>query len=87
MTNAPANSGAFHYADYTLNRNDDAGMIFLSCDGMPEMFVAVTSESDIRSAIDISLKQALSEGVSRVQVFTNGKICGPQIDTVVKITE
>ena len=78
---------AIHSALFAMVRNHDAEMVFLSCDNIPELFVAATSESKLRNAIDFSLKQALSEGAKRVQVFTKGSITRLMIDTVVKITK
>ena len=78
---------AIHSALVVLVRNHGAGMVLLSCDNIPELFVAVASASKLRNAIDFSLKQALSEGAKRVQVFTKGSTIGLMIDTVVKITK
>jgi hypothetical protein len=73
--------------EFPINRRDEDGLIMLSCDKVPEMFAAVLSDGEIRTSIDTCLKNALSKKGRRVQVFTNGKIHGPIIGTVVKITE
>lgn len=67
-----------------VNRADRAGLIFLTCDDIPEMFVTLLSESDIRPTLDQMLKTAFAnEG--QPEVYTNGKIDGPTINTVVRI--
>lgn len=73
--------------DFPIRRADEDGLILLSCDKVPDMFAAVLSEADIRPSIETCLKNALGEDGRRVQVFTNGKLDGPVIGTVVKITE
>ena len=70
--------------DFPISREDAAGLIMLSCEKIPEMFAAVTSEDQIRPAIDTCLKNALSGDGVKIQVFTNGRLDVPVIATVVK---
>ena len=72
--------------DFPIIRMDDAGLIMLSCDKIPEMFAAVTSEDQIRAAIDTCLKNALGKDGVKIQVFTNGRLDVPVIAAVVKAT-
>ena len=76
-----------HYVPVTLRRESEGGIIFISCDDMPELFIAVRSDEEIRNALDCGLKGAFSRDGRRVQVFTNGKITEPLIDAVVCLTE
>lgn len=73
------------FREFSLAREDDAGMIFVSCDAIPELFIAIKNENDLRCAIDICLTNAF-DGV-KASVFTNGSIKGPTIKTVVKLTK
>ena len=70
-----------------IRREDQEGLVMLSCDKIPDMFAAVTSEDAIRMAIDRCLKNALTAAGQRVQVFTNGRLDGPVISAMVKITQ
>jgi hypothetical protein len=70
-----------------LRREDECGLIFIDCEALPELFLAVKSENEIRSVIDKGLKNAFSENGTRVQVFTNGSISGPTIDAFVYLTD
>jgi hypothetical protein len=72
--------------DFPISREDAEGLIMLSCDKIPEMFAAVTSEDQIRPAIDTCLKNALGRDGVKVQIFTNGRLNVPVIATVVKVT-
>ena len=74
------------YDEFTLTREDEGGVAFLSCDRLPDLFIAATSDEEIRSAIDGCMKEALKDRGERVQVFTNGRLRGPSIGVVVKIT-
>lgn len=69
-----------------LNREDEAGLVFLSCKELPDLFIAAKDQDDLRRAIDRGLKNAFGPGNDRVQVYTNGKIDGPAIDVMVKLT-
>ena len=71
----------------TLRREDEAGIAFLGCDEMPELFIAVKSDDEIRNAIDCGLKGAFSKDGRQVQVFTNGKIAEPSISVVVRLID
>lgn len=73
--------------EFPIRREDQEGLVLLSCEKIPDMFAAVMSEDDIRTAIDTCLKNALARSGERVQVFTNGKLDGPIISTIVKITQ
>jgi len=72
---------------FSLSREDSGGVVFLSCADIPELFVAVAEETQIRRAIDESLKNVFEAPNRRVQVFPNGSFAGPNIDTIVKISE
>ena len=72
--------------DFPIIREDDGGLIMLSCEKIPEMFAAVTCEDEIRSAIDTCLKNALTRNGRKIQVFTNGRLDVPIIAAVVKAT-
>ena len=71
---------------FPIAREDAAGLIMLSCEKIPEMFAAVKSEDEIRSAIDVCLKNALSRDGIKIQVFTNWRLDVPVIGAVVKAT-
>jgi hypothetical protein len=73
--------------DFPITRTDEDGLMILSCDKVPDMFAAVLSEDAIRPSIETCLKNALGGENRRVQVFTNGRLDGPIIGTLVKITE
>ena len=73
------------YREFTLSREDEAGLIFISCDKLPDMFIALGNEGAIRAAIDTCLTNSFV-GLT-AQVFTNGSIAGPEIHTVVKLTK
>lgn len=70
-----------------LHREVEGGVIFLSCEQLPELFVAVTSDDHTRKALESGLKNAFASDEKRVQVFTNGKVDGPTIDAVVCLTD
>jgi hypothetical protein len=57
----------------------------LTCADIPEFFITLLSEDGIRSAVDETLKTAFAEISAEAQVYTNGSISGPSIDTVVCI--
>ena len=89
--NLAATSGLIsEFREFTLSREDEAGMIFISCDRLPDVFIAVKEETSIRSAIDTCLRSALEpvepNGL-QAHVFTNGSVAGPKIHTVVKLTK
>jgi hypothetical protein len=69
----------------TLDRESDAGVIFMTCADLPELFLAVLSDAEIRSAIDRGLTNAFSKQGRKVSVYTNGSIAGPQIQTMVRV--
>jgi hypothetical protein len=69
----------------TLDREGEAGVIFLTCADLPELFLAVTSDGEIRSAIDRGLRNAFCKDGRRVYVYTNGSISGPQIGAMVRV--
>ena len=68
-----------------LNRVDDDGLIILTCEDIPELFVAVRADEEIRPALDRVLKVAFGEKGGKPQVYTNGSVEGPTIDTLVRI--
>lgn len=72
-----------------LNREDDDGIVFVSCEAVPDMFIALSEADDaiIRGAVGDCLKSAFSDEFERVQVYTNGRIDGPTIGTMVKLTK
>lgn len=69
----------------TLDRESEAGVIFMTCADLPELFLAVTSDDKIRSAIDLGLKNAFCKEGREVHVYTNGSIAGPKIGTMVRV--
>ena len=75
------------FREFVLAREDEAGMIFISCKAIPDLFIAVDSEASIRAAIDRGLKNAFDHTGLETHVFTNGSLDGPTIDTVVKLTK
>jgi hypothetical protein len=75
------------FREITLMRENDAGMIFISCDAIPDLFIAVDSECNLRSAIDRGLRNAFEHTGLGTSVYTNGSIDGPNIQTVVKLTK
>lgn len=82
MSLRPDQDSTFYHVK--LRRVDEAGLIFLTCDDLPEFFVSLLSESDVRTAIDETLKTAFADICEGAQVYTNGKIDGPSIDTLVR---
>lgn len=75
------------FREIALSREDEGGMIFISCALLPQVFIAVDSEDTVRKAIDTCLKNAFEPNGMTAHVFTNGSIKGPIIDTVVKLTK
>jgi hypothetical protein len=75
------------FREFTLAREDEAGLIFISCDKLPEIFIAVTDEAAIRTAIDTCLRNSFEQNGLRAHVFTNRSITGPAISAVVKLTK
>ncbi len=71
----------------SLTREDAKGLVFLSCSEIPEMFVAVKSEGEIREAIDTCLRNAFRADSHDVHVYTNGSISGPTIEAMVWLTD
>ncbi|MCW5692211.1 MAG: hypothetical protein KIT48_07590 [Pseudolabrys sp.] len=69
----------------TLIRENEAGVIFMTCDELPELFLAVTSDDEIRPAIDRGLRNAFCKEGREVSVYTNGSISGPQIGAMVRV--
>jgi hypothetical protein len=69
----------------TLERESEAGVIFLTCAELPELFLAVASPSNLRSAIDRGLKNAFCKEGREVSVYTNGSLSGPQIGAMVRV--
>lgn len=78
----PDTGSAFY--PITVQRADDTGMIFLTCADIPDLFVAVKNEAEIRAALERVLKVAF-DGNGKPQVYTNGSIAGPSISTIVRI--
>ena len=70
-----------------LKREDESGLIFISCDSLPQVFIAVKDEASVRGAIDTCLKNAFEPGGVIAHVFTNGSVSGPIINTVVKLVK
>jgi hypothetical protein len=83
ITFGPDKSANFY--SLPMHRKDESGVIFLTCDRIPEFFVAVTSEDEIRPALDRNLKVAFGSKGQKTEVFTNGSLSGPTIETVVRI--
>lgn len=83
----PMSTCVSEYREFVLAREDDAGMIFISCDLIPDLFIAVDSEASLRGAIDTGLKNAFTRPGLQTHVYTNGSISGPKIHTVVKLTK
>lgn len=69
----------------TLDRENEAGVIFVTCADLPELFLAVTSDDQIRSAIDRGLSNAFCNEGREVHVYTNGSISGPKIGAIVRV--
>lgn len=84
---AAASEFISEFREFTLSREDEAGVIFISCGALPTVFIAVNGENDIRDAIGTCLSNAFSENGLRADVFTNGSVAGPTIHTVVKLTK
>ena len=70
-----------------LKREDESGLIFISCDSLPEIFIAVKDEASVRGAIDTCLKNAFEPDGVTAHVFTNGSVSGPIINTLVKLVK
>lgn len=83
----PMSSCVSEFREFILARDDDAGVIFISCTAIPELFIAVADESSIRGAIDTGLKNAFTQHGLKAAVYTNGSIAGPEIHAVVKLTK
>ena len=81
-----ASGPAPEFREFLLSREDEVGMIFISCDRIPELFIAVDDEANVRSAIDQCMRNAFESSGFKAHVFTNGSIAGPNIETVVKLT-
>jgi hypothetical protein len=79
---APAITPEFR--EVFLSREDQQGMIFVSSEEFPTLFIAVADEASVRAAIDTCLTNALKNNQRDVQVFTNGSVAGPVIHTVIK---
>ena len=75
------------FREMALSREDEAGVIFISCADLPSVFIAVKDESSIRSAIDVCLTNAFIHQGVKASVYTNGKLSGPTINTVVKLSK
>jgi hypothetical protein len=73
------------FAPVTLARENEAGVIFLTCADLPELFLAVMTDGEIRAAIDCGLQSAFAKEGHEVSVYTNGSIDGPQIGTMVRV--
>jgi hypothetical protein len=69
----------------TLIRESEAGVTFVTCEELPELFLAVTSDDEIRSAIDRGLRNAFCKDGRDVSVYTNGSISGPRIGAMVRV--
>ena len=72
-------------------REDECGMVFLSCEHIPNMYAAVPiSENSaelnesIRKSIETCIRNALGSDDRTVNVHTNGSLTGPTISTMVK---
>ena len=70
-----------------LKREDESGLIFISCDSLPDVFIAVKDEASVRGAIDTCLKNAFEYDGVVAHVFTNGSMSSPVINTVVKLVK
>ena len=82
---SPPTKGRF--VPVRLSRRDEGGLVFVSCKELPELFIAVRAEDEVRPALDNSLKNAFSKVGRIVLVYTNGKIDGPTIDAAVRIID
>jgi hypothetical protein len=69
----------------TLDRENEAGVIFMTCEALPELFLAVTSDDEIRAAIDRGLRNAFCKEGHKTSVYTNGSIAGPKIAAMVRV--
>lgn len=78
--------GTVEVRELAIHREDEEGLVFLSCAELPQMFVASRDGEEIRDSLDASLKAALSAEAKRVQVYTNGSLAGPNIAVMVKLT-
>jgi hypothetical protein len=88
MHTDPKNLAPDHKSNYypvKLTRIDKEGLIFLTCADIPDFFVTLLSEDDIHDAVQETLKIAFADISPEAQVFTNGRIDGPSIETVVRI--
>jgi hypothetical protein len=72
-------------ASVMLDRENEAGIIFMTSEELPELFLAVKSDEDVRPAIDRGLKNAFCRDGYEVFVYTNGSITGPTIATMVRV--
>lgn len=57
------------FVEFTIRREDAAGVAFLSCEKIPDLFIAATSDEEMRKALDSCLKKAMEIEGKKVQVF------------------
>jgi hypothetical protein len=74
-----------NYYPVRLTRIDKEGLIILTCPDIPEFFVTLLSEDAIHDAVQETLKTAFADIGPEAQVFLNGRIDGPSIETIVRI--
>jgi hypothetical protein len=70
----------------TLSREDEGGMIFVSCSALPTLFIAVSDENDIRDAIVTCLSNIFMMNRFHIDVFINSSIKEQKIQTMVILT-
>ena len=67
-----------------IRRRDVDNLIMLDTPKIPSMLAGITEEDSIREAIEICFKNALERDGRKINVFTNGNLTGPTIQTVVQ---
>ncbi len=67
-----------------IRRRDFDSLIMLDTPKIPGMLAGITEEDSIREAIEICFKNALERDGRKINVFTNGSLTGPTIQTVVQ---
>lgn len=73
------------YVKLPLRIEEEAGLYFATCEEHKEIFIAVTSQDDIRFAIDTCLRGVYAKSGESVRVFMNCNLVGPQVDAIVEI--
>jgi hypothetical protein len=69
--------------EFAFTREDEAGIIHLTCDAVADLYIAVMSEDEIRPAIERGLKKVMgARGYKKVSVKTDGSLAGPLITSI-----